>query len=73
MNGFIDLIIPRGGAGLIKFVAEKATMPVVTGGIGVCHTYVDKAADLKMAVDIVYNAKVQRPTVCNALDTSAGA
>jgi glutamate-5-semialdehyde dehydrogenase len=69
MNDAIDLIIPRGGAGLIKSVAEKATMPVVTGGIGVCHTYVDKSADLKMAADIVYNAKVQRPTVCNALDT----
>ena len=69
MNDVIDLIIPRGGAGLIKFVAENATMPVVTGGIGVCHTYVDKSADIKMAVNIVYNAKVQRPTVCNALDS----
>ncbi len=69
MNDVIDLIIPRGGAGLIKSVAENATMPVVTGGIGVCHTYVDKAADIKMAVNIVYNAKVQRPTVCNALDS----
>ncbi len=69
MNGVIDLIIPRGGAGLIRSVAEKATMPVVTGGIGVCHTYVDKSADLDKAVAIVYNAKVQRPTVCNALDT----
>jgi glutamate-5-semialdehyde dehydrogenase len=69
MNDVIDLIIPRGGAGLIKSVAENATMPVVTGGIGVCHTYVDKSADIGKAVDIVYNAKVQRPTVCNALDT----
>ncbi|OGO00945.1 MAG: glutamate-5-semialdehyde dehydrogenase [Chloroflexi bacterium RBG_13_51_52] len=69
MNDIIDLIIPRGGAGLIKSVAEKATMAVLTGGIGVCHTYVDKSADIKKAVDIVYNAKVQRPTVCNALDT----
>ena len=69
MNDVIDLIIPRGGAGLIKSVAENATMPVVTGGIGVCHTYIDKSADIKMAVDIVYNAKVQRPTVCNALDS----
>ncbi|MBN1160389.1 MAG: glutamate-5-semialdehyde dehydrogenase [Dehalococcoidales bacterium] len=69
MNGIIDLIIPRGGAGLIKSVAAKATMAVLTGGIGVCHTYVDKSADIKRAVDIVYNAKVQRPTVCNALDT----
>ncbi|MFA5309277.1 MAG: glutamate-5-semialdehyde dehydrogenase [Dehalococcoidales bacterium] len=69
MNDVIDLIIPRGGAGLIKSVAENAVMPVLTGGIGVCHTYVDKAADIRKAVDIVYNAKVQRPTVCNALDT----
>jgi len=69
LNQYIDLVIPRGGAGLIKFVAETANMPVVTGGIGVCHTYIDKTADLRKAVDIVYNAKVQRPTVCNALDT----
>jgi glutamate-5-semialdehyde dehydrogenase len=69
MKGTIDLIIPRGGAGLIKSVAENATIPVVTGGIGVCHTYVDKSANLNKAVAIAYNAKVQRPTVCNALDT----
>jgi glutamate-5-semialdehyde dehydrogenase len=69
MNDVIDLIIPRGGAGLIRSVAEKATMAVVTGGIGVCHTYVDKTADIEKAVNIVFNAKVQRPTVCNALDT----
>ena len=68
MKGVIDLIIPRGGSGLIKLVSENAAMPVVTGGIGVCHTYVDKSADLSKAVAIVYNAKVQRPTVCNALD-----
>ncbi len=68
MKGIIDLIIPRGGAGLIKLVSENAAMPVVTGGIGVCHTYVDKSADLNKAVAIAYNAKVQRPTVCNALD-----
>ncbi len=65
----IDMIVPRGGAPLISFVAENACMPVITGGIGVCHTYVDKTADVKKAVAIVYNAKVQRPTVCNALDT----
>jgi len=69
MNDTIDLIIPRGGAGLIKSVTENATMPVVSGGIGVCHTYVDKSADVNKAVAIAYNAKVQRPTVCNALDT----
>ncbi len=69
MSDVIDLIIPRGGAGLIKSVSENARMPVVTGGIGVCHTYVDKSADVSKAVAIAYNAKVQRPTVCNALDT----
>ncbi|MFH1382347.1 MAG: glutamate-5-semialdehyde dehydrogenase [Chloroflexota bacterium] len=68
MRGVIDLLVPRGNAGLIKFVAEKACMPVVTGGVGVCHTYIDKTADITQAVAIVYNAKVQRPTVCNALD-----
>ena len=69
MKGVIDLLIPRGGAGLIRFVAENAAMPVITGGVGVCHTYVDKSANLQKAVAIAYNAKVQRPTVCNALDT----
>ena len=69
MGDFIDLIIPRGGAELIKFVSENASMPVVTGGIGVCHTYIDRSADMSKAVAIAFNAKVQRPTVCNALDT----
>ena len=69
MNQLIDLLIPRGGAGLIKYIRENATMPVVAGGIGVCHTYVDLAANLKNAAAIAYNAKVQRPTVCNAMDT----
>ena len=69
MNEYIDLLVPRGGAGLVRFVAENATMPAVTGGIGVCHTYVDRSADLKMAVEIVHNAKVRRPSICNALDT----
>ncbi|MBI4304217.1 MAG: glutamate-5-semialdehyde dehydrogenase [Chloroflexi bacterium] len=69
MNTVIDLLVPRGGAELIKFVSENASMPVVSGGIGVCHTYVDKQADIAKAVAIVFNAKVQRPTVCNALDT----
>lgn len=68
MKGVIDLMIPRGGPGLIKLVSENAAMPVVAGGVGVCHTYVDKSADLGKAVAIAYNAKVQRPTVCNALD-----
>jgi glutamate-5-semialdehyde dehydrogenase len=69
MKDTINLIIPRGGAGLIKSVADNATMPVLTGGIGVCHTYIDKSANINKAVAIAYNAKVQRPTVCNALDT----
>ncbi|HUV56698.1 MAG TPA: glutamate-5-semialdehyde dehydrogenase [Dehalococcoidales bacterium] len=69
MDDIIDLFIPRGGAGLIRFVTENATMPVVSGGIGVCHTYVDKSADVDKAVAIAFNAKVQRPTVCNALDS----
>jgi len=69
MNDVIDLVIPRGGAGLINSVKEKATMPVVSGGIGVCHTYVDRSAIVDKAVAIAFNAKVQRPTVCNAMDT----
>ena len=69
MDKYIDLLVPRGGANLVKFVAENANMPSVTGGIGVCHTYVDRAADLKMAAEIVHNAKVRRPSICNALDT----
>jgi glutamate-5-semialdehyde dehydrogenase len=69
LKDYVSLLIPRGGPSLIRFVAENATMPVVTGGIGVCHTYIDRAADVDMASDIVFNAKVQRPTVCNALDT----
>ncbi|MDM8001240.1 MAG: glutamate-5-semialdehyde dehydrogenase [Dehalococcoidia bacterium] len=69
MSGQIDLVVPRGGAELIKFVASNAKMPVLAGGVGVCHTFVDKSAKLGDAVAIVYNAKVQRPTVCNALDT----
>lgn len=65
----IDLLIPRGGAELIRFVRDNALVPVVTGGIGVCHTYVDSPADVEKAAAIAHNAKVQRPTVCNALDT----
>ena len=69
MKDYINLLVPRGGPGLIKFVAEQAAMPVVAGGVGVCHAYVDRAADLEKAANIIFNAKVQRPTVCNALDT----
>ncbi len=69
MKEYVSLLVPRGGPGLINFVAEKAAMPVITGGVGVCHTYVDRSADAQMASNIIFNAKVQRPTVCNALDT----
>jgi glutamate-5-semialdehyde dehydrogenase len=65
----IDLMIPRGGADLIRRVRDEAKMPVVAGGIGVCHTYVDAEADLDMAERIVVNAKTVRPSVCNAMDT----
>ncbi len=69
LDQYVDVIIPRGGAALHQFCKKNATMPVITGGIGVCHVYVDQAADLGKAVPIVRNAKVQRPSVCNALDT----
>lgn len=69
LDRYIDMIIPRGGASLHRLAKEKSTIPVITGGIGVCHTYVDEKADLERAIRIAYNAKVQRPTVCNALDT----
>ena len=69
MNQYIDLMVPRGGDGLVRFVGENATMPAVTGGVGVCHTYVDRAADLEKAASVVHNAKVRRPSICNALDT----
>ena len=65
----IDLLIPRGGQELINRVAQEASMPAITGGVGVCHTYVDREADLDKAADIVFNAKVQRYSVCNAMDT----
>ena len=69
LNEYLDLFIPRGGEGLIKYVRENATVPAVTGGIGVVHVYVDSSADVGKAQGIVYNAKTQRPDVCNALDT----
>lgn len=65
---YIDLIIPRGGAALHQFAKENATIPVITGGIGICHVYVDESADPAKVLPIIFNAKVQRPTVCNALD-----
>ena len=69
LREYIDVIIPRGGEGLIRATIENATIPVIETGAGVCHTYVDRAADPEMALSIVYNAKVRRPTICNALDT----
>ena len=69
LREYIDVIIPRGGEGLIRATIENATIPVIETGAGVCHTYVDRAADPDMALRIVYNAKVRRPTICNALDT----
>jgi glutamate-5-semialdehyde dehydrogenase len=66
---YIDMIIPRGGAGLHEFALKNATIPVITGGIGICHIYVDRSAAPEKVVAIVHNSKVQRPTVCNALDT----
>ena len=68
-NGLVDLVIPRGGAGLIRHVVENATVPVIETGVGNCHVYVDAGADLEMARRIVVNGKTQRPGVCNAVET----
>lgn len=68
-NEYIDVLIPRGGAGLIKAVIENATVPVIETGTGNCHVFVDATADLKMAVNIVDNGKTQRPSVCNAVES----
>ncbi len=68
-NGLIDVLIPRGGAGLIKSVVQNATVPVIETGLGNCHVFVDESANLDMAVDILYNAKCSRPSVCNAAET----
>ena len=69
MNGLVDVVIPRGGAGLIKTVVMNATVPVIETGAGVCHTFIDASANVEMAMKICYNAKVQRPSVCNAMET----
>jgi glutamate-5-semialdehyde dehydrogenase len=66
---YIDLIIPRGSSALQEFCRKHSTIPVVTGGIGICHLYVDKSANLQEGLEVIINAKTQRPTVCNALDT----
>lgn len=69
LNGLIDVLIPRGGPGLIQSVVKQATIPVIETGVGVCHVYIDKTADLAMATDIIENAKCSRPSVCNAAET----
>ncbi len=69
LDKYVDMIIPRGGNSLHRLCKEQSHIPVITGGIGICHIFVDKSADLEKAVDIVENSKVQRPSVCNALDT----
>ena len=69
MNGLVDVVIPRGGAGLIQAVVRNASVPVIETGAGVCHTYVDKDANVEMAMKIAFNAKVQGPSVCNAMET----
>ncbi len=69
LNGYIDVLIPRGGAGLINSVVHNATVPVIETGVGNCHIYVDKTADVDMAVNIIFNAKTSRPSVCNAAES----
>ncbi len=69
LNGYVDLLIPRGGAGLIRSVVENATVPVIETGVGNCHIYIDKDADINMAADIVTNAKASRVSVCNACES----
>ena len=69
LNGIVDLLIPRGGAGLIKSVVENATIPVIETGVGNCHIFVDKSADADMAIGIIVNAKTSRPSVCNACES----
>lgn len=68
LNGYVDLLIPRGGAGLIRSVVENASVPVIETGAGVCHVYIDKDANLEMGAQILYNAKTSRPSVCNACE-----
>jgi glutamate-5-semialdehyde dehydrogenase len=69
LNGYLDVLIPRGGAGLIRSVIENATVPVLETGVGNCHIFIDESAQKQMAIDIVLNAKLQRPSVCNAVET----
>ena len=69
LNGLLDVIIPRGGAGLIRRIVEQSSVPVIQTGTGVCHTFVDESADFEMALRIALNAKTSRPSVCNAMET----
>ncbi len=69
LDSYVDLIIPRGGAGLHEFCRKNSRIPVITGGIGICHLFVDESANLEASLPVIENAKIQRPTVCNALDT----
>jgi len=69
LNDYLDILIPRGGDGLIQAVVQNSTVPVIETGVGNCHIYVDEAADLEKAVAIVYNAKTHRPGVCNAAES----
>jgi glutamate-5-semialdehyde dehydrogenase len=70
MDQYVDMIIPRGGAGLHDFCRQNSRIPVITGGIGICHLFVDESADLDKSIEVIRNAKIQRPSVCNALDTA---
>ena len=69
LDKFIDVLIPRGGKGLKKFIIENATIPVIETGAGVCHVFVDESADIEMALPIIENAKTQRPSTCNSIET----
>lgn len=69
LNQYVDVIIPRGGNALHKLCVEEGTIPVITGGLGICHIFVDESADLTPALEIIHNAKTQRPSVCNAMET----
>jgi glutamate-5-semialdehyde dehydrogenase len=69
LDGYVDMIIPRGGSNLHRFCREHSRIPVITGGVGICHLYVEQSADLARSVEVIHNAKTKRPSVCNALDT----
>jgi glutamate-5-semialdehyde dehydrogenase len=69
LHDYVDIIIPRGGERLHRFCRENSQIPVITGGMGICHIFVDESADIEKALPVIYNAKTQRPSVCNALDT----